>query len=101
MKLPRLFSKRLPLVALTVAKDVTNDVAKEAFNVCGPDGPAPATKEAARAFDEANYVTVNRFIPTAGADIMLMREGRATSRAKEFAESLRYPAGARIFANWA
>ena len=101
MKLPRLFSKRLPLVALTVAKAATNAVAKEAFNIYGPDGPAPAIKEAARAFGEANNVTVSRFRSTGGRDVILTRERRTTPLAREFTEFLRSPADVRIFANWA
>ncbi|MEC5214874.1 accessory colonization factor AcfC [Polaromonas sp. CG_9.5] len=59
MKLPRLLSKWLPLVAFTVAVAATHAEAKEAINVYGPGGPAPAMQEAAKAFGEAHNVTVN------------------------------------------
>ena len=63
MKLPRLFSKWLHLVAFTVAVAATNVEAKETINVYGPGGPALAMQEAAKIFGEANNVTV---IVTAG-----------------------------------
>jgi len=59
MKLPRLLSKWLILIALIAAGAVTSAWAKEAINVYGPGGPAPAMQEAAKAFGEANNVTVN------------------------------------------
>ena len=59
MKLSRAFSKWLPVIALTAACAASNAWSKEAIQVYGPGGPAPAMQEAAKAFGEANDVTVN------------------------------------------
>lgn len=101
MKLLSLFSKWLPLMTSAVAAAATNAVAKEAINVCGRDGSATAIHNVTKSYCAAKNVTVSRFILNAGAGVVLMREGRATSRAKKFAESLRSSAGVRMFANWA
>ena len=58
MKLLPIFSKWLPVIALT-ASAATSAWAKDAINVYGRGGPAPAMQEAAKAFGAANDVTVN------------------------------------------
>ena len=59
MKLPRSFSKWLPVIALTAACAANNAWSNEAIEVYGPGGPAPAMQEVATAFGAANDVTVN------------------------------------------
>ena len=101
MKLLSLCSKQPPLTAFTVAVAATNAVAKNAINVCGPDGPAPAIQKVARSFGEGKNKTPSRFRLTGGADVVFTRKGRTTPLARLITEFQRSPTGARIFANWA
>ena len=64
IKIKRLFSASasaaaLALVCLAAASLPTRVAAQETLNVYGPGGPAPAMKDAAKAFGDANKVTVN------------------------------------------
>ena len=62
IKIKRLFSASaaaLALGCLAAAGFPTMVAAQETLNVYGPGGPAPAMKDAAKAFGDANKVTVN------------------------------------------
>ena len=54
----RLFSRWASVLAFSVSA-ASSGWAKDAINVYGPGGPAPAMQEAARAFGATNDVTVN------------------------------------------
>ena len=62
IKIKRLFSASaaaLALGCLAAAGFSTMVAAQETLNVYGPGGPAPAMKDAAKAFGDANKITVN------------------------------------------
>lgn len=62
VKLRNLFSTSVAALALTCSAAVSFPTlvsAQETLNVYGPGGPAPAMKDAAKAFGDANKVTVN------------------------------------------
>lgn len=74
--------KRGLAILLAVAGSVTGAYAQETLNVYGPGGPAPAMKEAARAFEEKTGIAVrvtagptNEWIDRAKNDAELLYSG--------------------------